>query len=217
MSKSKKQKVLIVAVLMAAGVTASATFLAQTPRPDAAASKPAPPATSAKEEKRTSPSQLALLFSNAGLQVGAALPTANTSSYTELRLQWESLDKAGPSGLITEAQSATAGRLNQRSSTARAGMLPRYRSAELSPDQMLVVALDGKGAVRWWRLMIDPRLVRAEVGEPTEMRSENYYLARVDFIIECPDDPVLTELRFYRPVWNGEMFHLELLGSSPLH
>jgi hypothetical protein len=48
------------------------------------------------------------------------------------------------------------------------------------------------------------------------MQSEEYFLAKVDYVIESPDDRLLKQLRFYRPVWNGEAFQLEPVGGTPL-
>ncbi len=158
--------------------------------------------------------KLAVLLSAVDLTVGSDLPALNVSTYKEVRVQWTA--KTNSSELLKQELS-TGGALMSVSSSSKPGALPRDRAMELSPDQLLVVALDENETVRWWRLMKDPRLVRAEVGEHTDMHSEKFYLPKVDFTVECPDDPLLREVRFFQPVWNGEEFRLELLGVAPLN
>jgi hypothetical protein len=98
-------------------------------------------------------------------------------------------------------------------SMRRSGTLPRQRSVELSTNQLLVIAVDQNSELRWWTLLLDPRLVRAEVpGATGETGSENYYVMKVDFMVAYPDDPAIKELRFYHPVWTSEEFHLQLLS-----
>ncbi len=82
---------------------------------------------------------------------------------------------------------------------------------------MLLVALDETGGLRWWQLLLDPRLVRSEtVAEDGTLRSESYYQTQVDFTVDFPDDAAIKELRFYHPEWTGRDFRLELLGNLPL-
>jgi predicted small lipoprotein YifL len=216
MANSKKRKAAMVSILIVVLLTAVASFLAQTGRKDPVPSPPASSAIPEKQKEASARDKLTGLFSSVGIQVGPALQTSNAHSYRELRLNWDSLQKTGSAGLFKAEQLPVAGVLTQISSSPRAGGLPRERSMELSPDHILIVALDENEAVRWWKLMIDPRLVRAEVGRSDDMRSENLYQAKVDFIVECPDDPLLKQLRFFRPVWNGESFHLEPWGVAPL-
>ena len=159
-------------------------------------------------------SKLAGLLSHVDLSVGPELPTLDDSTYKEVRIHWAA--KTASAELL-KPELASGGAITRVSSLSKNGTLPRQRSMELSPHHLLVVALDENETVRWWKLMIDPRLVRAEVGEQAAMHSENYYLPKVGFVVECPDDPLLREVRFYLPVWNGEEFRLELLGIAPLH
>ena len=158
--------------------------------------------------------KLAGLLSRVDLSVGPELPTLDDSTYKEVRIHWAATTDSAE---LLKPELASGGALTRVSALSKSGSLPRQRSMELSPDHLLVVALDENETVRWWKLMIDPRLARAEVGEQTAMQSENYYRPKVDFVVECPDDPLLREMRFYQPVWNGEEFRLELLGITPLY
>ena len=214
MANNKRRKAFMVSILIGILLTAGASFLAQT---GTLFPKPGSRTLPEKEKEQSSQNKLSALLSTAGMRMGTPLTTHNAKSYREVRLSWESLQKPNSAGLVTEHELDSSGVLKQLSSVARSGSLPRERSMELAPDRLLVVAVDENEAVRWWRLMIDPRLVRAEVGPATEMQSRNFYLANVDFIVGCPDDPRLLELRFFHPAWNGESFQLSLVGATPLH
>ena len=212
MASSKKQKVVTVSILMTVLLAAVASFLAQTNQSGKQVARVFPE----NDKEQATRNTLAALLSTVGVESGPPLPTLNARTYRELRINWASLQKPETTGLLKAEQLTSDGLLTRTSSLPRTGALPRERSMELSPDHMLVVAVDEQDTARWSKLMIDPRLVRAEVGRSDEMQSEKFYLAKVDFIVECPDDSLLKQLRFFRPVWDGESFHLEPMGSAPL-
>ena len=148
-----------------------------------------------------------------GVEVGPTLPISNAQTYKQIQVRWQSV---GASGAKLEKQRAP-GVVTLLDSKRRQGILPGERSLELSTNQILIVGLDQKGELRWWRLMLDPRLVRSETTGPGgEIRGEDYYLAKIDFMVECPDDPGIKELRFYHPLWNGKEFSLELVSTLPV-
>jgi len=77
---------------------------------------------------------------------------------------------------------------------------------------MFVAAVDAANKLRWWSIMPDPRVVRAESQTATgELRSQDYYVSDVTLVVAFPDDPGISTLRFYHPVWNGADFDLKLL------
>jgi hypothetical protein len=68
-----------------------------------------------------------------------------------------------------------------------------------------------------WDLIPDPTIMRAELPGPTgELTGGAVPQATSDFLVALPDDPAVTELRFYRPRWTGAVFGLDLLGTAPL-
>ena len=207
---------LLVVVTLLTGVT---TYLAQRTRKDSAPARQiSQPAVMEKANQERVRNTVASLLSRSGIKLGSSLSPANAQTHRELRIHWQSLGKAeSPSpALLKEQQLASESGLTRTASTVRTGALPRERSFELSTDHIFVVGVDEHDAVRWWRLIADPRLVRAEVGRTTEMQSQNYYLSNADLVVECPDDPVLKQLRLYRPIWNGQEFQLEIIGSVEL-
>ena len=138
-------------------------------------------------------------------------------TYRELKISWT--DSIKPT---TELRPVNVGAPAQAPSVAvvedkkRSGTLPRQRSLELSPSQMLVAAVDATNKLRWWSIMPDPRVVRSETPTATrELRRQDYYIPNVWFVVAFPDDPEIATLRFYHPVWNGSEFDLQPLSIVP--
>jgi len=139
---------------------------------------------------------------------------AQPQTYRELKIRW------GDSKKSELKPAANAG--DRISSAAvvedkkRSGALPRSRSLELSPAHIFVAALDSSNKLRWWSIMLDPRVVRSETQTASgELRSQDYYLSNVTLIVAIPDDPEIASLRFYHPVWNGTDFDLKPLTTVP--
>lgn len=99
----------------------------------------------------------------------------------------------------------------------RSGTLPRQRSLELSETHLFIAAVDETNQLRWWSIISDPRVVRAEFPTSTgELRSENYSQSNFMLPVAFPDDPKITNLRFYKPIWTGSDFDLKLLAVVPV-
>ncbi len=131
-------------------------------------------------------------------------------TYRELKLNWAESTKTIIE-LRSEAQTQ-APRVSIVDDKKHSGTLPRQRSLELAPTLMFVAAVDATNKLRWWSIMPDPRVVRSETQTATgELRSQDYYVSNVTFVVAFPDDPAITTLRFYHPVWNGTDFDLKPL------
>src|SRR6266480_118630 len=158
--------------------------------------------------------KLAELLSGAGVHVGKAVPIRDGDTYKELRVRWQSSGTSAQTGSANLLQIPTSGVLTPLASKNKNGALPRERSFELSTNQILIIGVDRNAELRWWRLLLDPRLVRSETPAPTgEISGEEYYLRSIDFIINYPDDPEIRELRVYHPLWTGKNFQLELIST----
>jgi hypothetical protein len=159
-------------------------------------------------------STLASLLIDSGVRVEAAVPEVHSHNYKELHVRWQSAGAGGQSKLVKQP---LAGSLTVLAAVRKEGTLPRARSFELSTNQILTVAVDAQKNLRWWQLLLDPRLVRAETpNDAGELHSEEYYQTNVDFMIALPSDPAIKEVRFYQPHWTGKDFQLELLSALPL-
>src|SRR5215213_795421 len=162
--------------------------------------------------------QLQKLMSRVGVDVPQVDGrTDQPQTYRELKLRWGDSTKSS-----TELRRANSEEQAQPQSASivedkkRSGTLPRHRSLELSSTDIFIAAVDATNQLRWWSIMPDPRLVRAETQTPTgELRGENYYVSNVTLVVAFPDDPEIANLRFYHPVWNGTDFDLKALAVVP--
>jgi len=93
--------------------------------------------------------------------------------------------------------------------------LARQRSLELSPTQILIVALNEKRQVLWWNLQADPRILRLETADDTGRLSggDIVYQNDAELLVSLPADERIVALHFYHPDWDGSAFQLELIGN----
>jgi hypothetical protein len=94
------------------------------------------------------------------------------------------------------------------------GGLARQRSLELSPQQILVVAVDQNKQTLWWSLMPDPRVFHAEAADDSgKLSGQTLYRPSADMLVAYPADKAITELRLYHPNWDGARYDLLSLGN----
>jgi hypothetical protein len=168
--------------------------------------------------------ELKRLLSKVGVSVDAAGAANNQAqAYREMKIRWTGqtsvqADAATASSVGDVKQGLTLGTLVLEEKT-RPGTLPRQRSLELSPTQVLIVAVDKSNRLRWWSIVPDPRIVRAETQTPGgELRRQDYYLADLTLVVAFPEDPAIVNLSFYHPSWNGTAFDLQpLAGMQVAH
>lgn len=156
------------------------------------------------------------LLAESGVEVGAAVNSTSTSarSHRELRVRWEADKVALPAPAPAQYRNAKGRVALAQEAVSRAGSLPKQRSAELSPTQVVVVALDAEGRMRWCGLVADPRLLRAELPGPDgELSGQVVYKDSAEFVVQYPDDDAVAEVRLYHPDWDGQKFSLELVGA----
>jgi hypothetical protein len=179
------------------------------------ARKPTSQIRNREPEKETQiQNAVANLLSTVGVRVGDTVLRSDARTYRQVTIRWQSsATPAMKSADLIEKQ-AGSGTLKLLASLKRNGSLPRERSFELASTQLLIIALDKREELRWWRLLPDPRLIRSESPTTTgEISGETFYLPETDFIIEYPDDPEIVELRFYHPAWTGKEFRLETIST----
>ena len=163
--------------------------------------------------------QLKKLLSKVGVDVlEIAARTDTPQTYRELKIRWGDSTKPStePRSAISSEEQMQAPSVSVVEDRKRSGTLPRHRSLELSPMHIFIVAVDATNKLRWWSIMPDPRVVRAETQTSTgELRGENYHVSNVTLVVAFPDDPQIANLRFYHPVWNGTDFDLKTLAVVP--
>jgi hypothetical protein len=184
------------------------------------AEAPATSTTSGKSKREmVQEEQLSRLLSKVGVTVDESSTTNNHQAYREVTIHW-----AGSTDVQSDSQAklSTGGgeqSLANASSVVedktRTGTLPRQRSLELSQTQVLIAAVDEKNQLRWWQVVPDPRIVRAETETAAgELRSTDYYFNNLTMVVAFPDDPQIVSLQFYHPSWNGTGFDLKLLAAT---
>ena len=166
--------------------------------------------------------QLKKLMTKVGVQVVEVSAKSNQAQvHREVQIRWTDSTSASsntegrPSISATEQKQAPTVSLVQ--DKQRSGTLPRHRSLELSPNHVFIAGVNETNQLRWWSVISDPRIVRAEFPSSTgELRSENYYQSNFTLTVAFPNDPEITKLRFYKPIWTGSEFDLKLLAVVPV-
>jgi len=95
----------------------------------------------------------------------------------------------------------------------------KKRFPELSSRHIVIIARNKKGEEIDQSVLLDPRLIRAEIFAPESGRivhSDQFYRDDVDFIVDLPDDAGIDKIQFYHPRWTGTTFELELIGETRL-
>ena len=166
--------------------------------------------------------RLKKLLSKVGVDVGGISARGNQpQDFREVTISWTdstsalSTSQARPSVSASEQKKPpVVGLVGDKK---RSGTLPRQRSLQLSPTQHFIAAVNETNQLRWWSIISDPRVVRAEFQASTgELRSEDYYQSNFTLTVAFPDDSKITNLRFYKPVWTGSDFDLKLLAVVPV-
>lgn len=141
---------------------------------------------------------------------------SQTNAYREVRLRWDAYLNA-PEMVEADTENYAKGRgLIITGRRKMKGTLPLPRSVELARDQILVAAINGQGQLRWWSLVADPRVLRAESpDERGQLSGQVLHRSRPEFIVNIPDDAEIKALHFYQTRWTGSEFVLEPLASIP--
>jgi hypothetical protein len=162
--------------------------------------------------------RLKQLLSKVGVDVGGISARSNQpQGYREVKVRWSDSTVPATKPSISKTERKTPPAVALVEDKKRSGTLPRQRSLQLSPTHVFIAAVNQTNQLRWWSIISDPRVVRAEFQASTgELRSEDYYQSNFTLTVAFPDDPKITNLRFYKPVWTGSDFELKLLAVVPV-
>ncbi len=207
---------LLILLLTALAALAFAQVRGGGPRRDA-------PAAEALRAKRASAAQrverLRRLMSPAGVGVDEAALAEPGDSSRALKILWETPGRKGSAAELRAEELSAPVAASVVSEQRGKGSVARQRSLELSPEHVLVAAVDAKSQLRWWSVMPDPRVIRAEgpkaVGS-NELTGVRLFQPRAEFFVHVPGDAEAAELRFYHPLPEGGEFKLQLLGAVSL-
>jgi hypothetical protein len=179
--------------------------------PSITATQAAPSVRESMNRKR-----LSVLLSPVGVKVEDAVLPTEVQSFLEVRIGWDAADASSRDLTLTEREPSNRV-LTTIERRKRNQALSQQRSLELSTNQLLVVAVNGQSQLRWWSLIPDPRIMRAESPNLEEkLTGRILYRSKAEFIVAFPDDDTITELKLYHPNWTGSEFTLEPLGAVPL-
>ncbi|HEX7314811.1 MAG TPA: hypothetical protein VF297_12870 [Pyrinomonadaceae bacterium] len=195
-------------------VCAAATFSLMAGAQEAGTNPAAPSTNNAVGSRASLSERVRALLAAAGVEVGVVNATQPARAHRELKINWEADKNALPAPARAQNRNAP-GRVALASAPVRRdGALPKQRSAELSPTQVVVVALDAEGRMLWCGLVADPRLLRAETAGPDgELTGHIIYRESAEFVVHYPDDEAITEVRLYHPDWDGQRFTLAPVGA----
>ena len=144
-------------------------------------------------------------FSNLKATVAQA---SNGNETRELRVQWTA---ARADAARTRATVGTFRLLGQ----ARfAGAPRRERQPEPSANDLVIVVQDSTGRDLDWRIILNPRLIRAETPDQNGVLSGRVIERdEVELLVYIPDVAGADRIQIFSPVWNGKDYTLEPLGQ----
>ena len=133
-----------------------------------------------------------------------------------LRLTTEAPAAAGAQGAVPQS-SGSGTTLRLMGATRTRGQLRRERRPEVSISDLVVVLSDDQGVESDWRIVRDPRIVRAEVPETPGGALTGRTVERQDaeLLVSIPDAGA-TRLTIYKPRWTGTDYELDALAQLPL-
>ena len=156
------------------------------------------------------------LMSRIGVEVSETAPPTAITAYRQLNISLSSSNKT-TSPVSAEQQQPAASIVQVKSSEVKRGSLPKHRSFELATNQLVLLTVDEGSRLRWWSIMPDPRILRAERPGPNgTLTGEVLFQSKVDFAVNVPNDSTAVELRLYHPQWTGQEFELVLISKIPL-
>lgn len=78
--------------------------------------------------------------------------------------------------------------------------VPRQRALELAGDRLLVLGVDTAGVIKFWSVVPDPRVIRAEFPGPNgQLSGQTLQRPNPELLLDLPDDPEIREVRVYVP------------------
>ena len=156
-----------------------------------------------------------LTFLGLVLQFSLLASVLMAQTVQEVRVGWDAYIAPAPQVGPSIARPADIFTLLARRSLP--GSLPRQRNPRVSADQIAILAVNAEGTEIDGQLIPDPRILRVEQPDLNgELRGEVLHHVNTELLITIPDDPIIVELRLYKPRWTGSNFVGDWLGAIPL-
>jgi hypothetical protein len=116
---------------------------------------------------------------------------AQAPATLEIRLRW-TLDRPVSDPLLA------AHRLDVLSLRRVNESLPRDRRPQVNSQSLVVVSENAAGEARDWRILQDPRIVRAESATAGVLAGETLYYRETDLLLTIPALDDVSRLRMYK-------------------
>jgi hypothetical protein len=128
----------------------------------------------------------------------------------QIRVRWTTRD-------VVVDPASTANRF-ELVSIAATPAIPPPRRSRLTANSLVVVSEDGAGRELGWRVVADPRSVRAEsqAGRPA-LTGETLYYQDVDLLVVIPHFADSARIRVFKPRWADGVVVLDAIGVVELH
>jgi hypothetical protein len=128
----------------------------------------------------------------------------------QIRIRWTTRD-------VVVDPASTANRF-ELVSVAATPAIPPPRRSRLNANSLVVVSEDGAGRELGWRVVADPRSVRAESQtSPSALSGETLYYRDVDLLVVVPHFAGSARLRVFKPRWADGIVVLDAIGIVDLH
>jgi hypothetical protein len=177
-----------------------------------------PVPSGAQGDQATSPGLRAIAapLSRAGVRVDTQARATDNQPALEVRVRWNAYITTKPRIHPGGAKPTRGGGFVIKNIRYLPEPVVLPRAPELSADALLVAAVDRQEQLRGWSLVTDPRILRQEQPGPNkELKGQVLHHTKPELLITLPNDPAITELRFYTPIRSEQGFVLQLLGKVP--
>ena len=136
----------------------------------------------------------------------ASVAQANAPSGVQVRLRWLTAEP-----VVNPAQTEN---LFEVLSIQPVGAAVRAeRSPQVVSTSLVVISVDDMGRELDWRIVADPRVVRAEASSGSTLRDDRLYYVDIEFVLVIPDLSAIAQLHIYRASGRGV---LDLLATTRL-
>ena len=133
---------------------------------------------------------------------------SNGNETRELRVRW-----TAPRTDAARTR-ATVGTFTLLGQVRFTGAPRRERQPEPSANDLVIVVQDSTGRDLDWRIIPNPRLIRAETPDQDGVLSGRVIERdQVELLIYIPDVAGADRIQIFSPMWNGKDYPLEPLGQ----
>ena len=155
---------------------------------------------------------------SAGFTTGHLVSEQPNATSQEICLRWNTPPDTAPSAAQAVPQRNASESFTVIHNKRKAEPVVRQRAPRISSGKILVFALGAQGQLYHWLLIPDPRILRAEYADVQgRLSGQVLHYQNPEFLVHLPEDPRVTELRFFRPHWTGNDYALTHLATvSPI-